>query len=75
MKNGAKRQIERLHELRKNRDAKAVKEALRAVEKAAREKTNVMPSLVEACKSYATIGEMANVFREVFGEYVEPGLF
>jgi len=71
----AQRQIERLHELRKNRDAKAVKEALRAVEKATREKTNVMPPLVEACKSYATIGEMANVFREVFGEYVEPGLF
>lgn len=68
-------QIARLHELRRTRDAKAVKESLKAVEKAARQKTNVMPALVEACRSYATVGEMADVFREVFGEYVEPGIF
>ena len=48
---------------------------LLALEKAAREQKNVMPYLVECCKHYATAGEMANVFRDVFGEYVEPSIF
>jgi methylmalonyl-CoA mutase, N-terminal domain len=68
-------QIQRLKDLRKERDAGAVKNSLKALENAAREGKNVMPYLVEACKSYATVGEMANVFRDVFGEYVEPGIF
>ncbi|MGC8493253.1 MAG: acyl-CoA mutase large subunit family protein [Syntrophobacteraceae bacterium] len=71
----AKEQVERLAEVRRTRDNKGVREALKAVEKSAREKTNVMPALVEACRCYATVGEMANVFREVFGEHVEPGIF
>ena len=45
------------------------------MEKAAREGENVMPFLVECCKHYATVGEMADVFREVYGEYVEPSIF
>jgi methylmalonyl-CoA mutase N-terminal domain/subunit len=68
-------QIERLKELRKSRDNKAVQESLKALEKAAKEKTNVMPYLVACCKSYATLGEMANVFRDVFGEFREPSIF
>jgi methylmalonyl-CoA mutase, N-terminal domain len=68
-------QIQRLKDLRKERDAGAVKNSLKALEGAAREGKNVMPYLVEACKSYATVGEMANVFRDVFGEYVEPSIF
>jgi methylmalonyl-CoA mutase N-terminal domain/subunit len=68
-------QTQRLQEVRGTRNGAAVKEALRAVEKAARQKTNVMPALVEACKSYATVGEMADVFRQVFGEHVEPSIF
>ena len=71
----ARLQIERLKELKKTRDSKAVKEALKALEKAAREKENVMPYLVACCKSYATVGEMANLFRDVFGEYLEPNIF
>ena len=71
----AQMQIERLKELRKGRDNKAVAESLRALEKAARTGENVMPYLVDCCKSYATVGEMADVFREVFGEYVEPSIF
>jgi len=68
-------QIERLKELRKSRDNKAVQQSLKALEKAAKEKTNVMPYLVACCKSYATLGEMANVFRDVFGEFREPSIF
>ncbi|MBW1700828.1 MAG: methylmalonyl-CoA mutase [Deltaproteobacteria bacterium] len=68
-------QIDRLKELKRDRDNKAVKESLKSLEKTAREKKNVMPSLIECCKCYATVGEMANVFRDVFGEYVEPSIF
>jgi methylmalonyl-CoA mutase N-terminal domain/subunit len=52
-----------------------VKDSLKNLEKASKNKENVMPYLVECCKAYATVGEMANVFREVFGEYVEPNIF
>jgi len=71
----ARLQIKRLKELKKDRDNKAVKNSLKALEKAAREKKNVMPYLLECCKSYATVGEMSNVFRDVFGEFVEPSIF
>ena len=40
-----------------------------------KEDENVMPYLLACCKSYATVGEMADVFREVFGEYTEPSIF
>jgi methylmalonyl-CoA mutase N-terminal domain/subunit len=71
----AQQQIERLKELKGTRDNKAVKETLKALEKAASEKRNVMPYLVDCCKAYATVGEMANVFRDVFGEHKEPSIF
>ncbi len=71
----ALQQIERLKELRRSRDNKAVRDSLKALEKAARGTENVMPYLVECCKNYATVGEMADVFREVFGEHVEPSIF
>ena len=71
----ARIQIKRLKELKKERDNKAVKNSLKALEKAAIEEKNVMPYLLECCKSYATVGEMSNVFRDVFGEFVEPSIF
>jgi methylmalonyl-CoA mutase N-terminal domain/subunit len=71
----ARLQIKRLKELKKDRDNKAVKNSLKALEKAAIEEKNVMPYLLECCKSYATVGEMSNVFRDVFGEFVEPSIF
>jgi methylmalonyl-CoA mutase N-terminal domain/subunit len=72
---GARKQIEQLKELKRTRDNKAATGALKALEKAATEEKNVMPYLVECCKCYTTAGEMANVFRDVFGEYVEPSIF
>ncbi len=71
----ARLQIERLGELKKERDNKAVGVSLKALEGAAGDKKNVMPYLVECSRHYATVGEMANVFRDVFGEYIEPGIF
>ena len=71
----AEEQIERLKILRRERDKGAVRTALDALEQAARLKKNVMPPLVECCRVYATVGEMAGVFRNVFGEWQEPQLF
>jgi methylmalonyl-CoA mutase N-terminal domain/subunit len=71
----ADEQVSRLSSLRRERDGKAVKTTLEALEQAARQKQNVMPHLVECCRTYATVGEMAGVFREVFGEWQEPQLF
>ncbi|PKN67407.1 MAG: methylmalonyl-CoA mutase [Deltaproteobacteria bacterium HGW-Deltaproteobacteria-15] len=71
----ARKQISRLKELKRTRDNKAVTGSLKALEQAAVEKKNVMPSLVECCKAYATVGEMAGVFRQVFGEHREPSIF
>ena len=71
----ARLQIKRLKELKKERDNKAVKNSLKALEKAAREEINVMPYLLACCKDYATVGEMSNVFKDIFGEFVEPSIF
>jgi len=68
----AKKSISNLEELRRTRDDKAVKESLKALEKVAKGTDNVMPYLVKCCHVYATVGEMAGVFRDVFGEWDEP---
>ena len=71
----ADNQVERLDALRRERDGNTVKSTLEALEQAARQKQNVMPHLVECCRAYATVGEMAGVFRDVYGEWQEPQLF
>jgi methylmalonyl-CoA mutase N-terminal domain/subunit len=67
----AQRQIERLRALRRQRDAAQVNAALSQLEQAARGTANVMPYIVEAVECYATLGEIADVFRTVFGEHRE----
>jgi methylmalonyl-CoA mutase N-terminal domain/subunit len=68
-------QIVSLKELRRTRDNREVKRLLKELEKCARDGTNVMPILVDCCRAYATVGEMAGVFRDVFGEWQEPSIF
>jgi len=68
-------QIKDLRELRRTRNNQEVARSLKALEKAARDKVNVMPYLVDCCKAYATVGEMTGVFRDSFGEFVEPSIF
>jgi methylmalonyl-CoA mutase N-terminal domain/subunit len=65
------RQVERVRALRTRRDAGVHAEALRRVEDAARGGANLMPHILRAVESYATVGELANVMRGVFGEYRE----
>ena len=71
----AREQITSLQKLKSERDNKAAGDSLKDLEKAAKEQKNVMPFLVRCCKDYATVGEMANVFRDAFGEHVEPSIF
>jgi methylmalonyl-CoA mutase, N-terminal domain len=68
------RQLASLAVLKKERDNQQVQKSLvRLKEAALDEKNNHIPVLLEAVKSYATVGEMCNVFREVFGEYKAYG--
>ena len=66
---GQRLQVEGINEVRRTRDNREVAEKLRALEAAARGNDNLMPPLIDAVKSYATLGEMMDVFRDVFGEY------
>jgi methylmalonyl-CoA mutase N-terminal domain/subunit len=70
-----KEQIQRLREVKRERNGQKVVQTLRDLEKAAREEKNVMPHLLECCKAYATVGEMTKIFKEVYGEFKEPSLF
>ena len=65
------KQVERLRALRERRDAEAWKAALGGVEAAARSGANLMPRILEAVESYATVGEISDAMRRVFGEYQE----
>jgi len=65
-------QRERLAALRKKRDAKKAQAALDAVRAACRGKDNLLERFVAAAHAYCTLGEIAGVLREEFGEYKEP---
>lgn len=70
---GAQRQIARLQKIRRERDNVKVGACLDAIRDAAkRENVNLMPLFIEAVKAYATLGEIMDVLRRVWGEYKEP---
>jgi methylmalonyl-CoA mutase N-terminal domain/subunit len=72
---GERRQIERLNRVRRERDNQAVEERLSALEDAARSEDNLMYPILDAVRAYATLGEIMDVFRQVFGEYRETAIF
>jgi len=63
------KQINRVKELKKNRDNTKVREVLSRLQRAAESDENTMPYIIDAVKSYATLGEISDTFREVFGVY------
>jgi len=65
-------QVERLRRLRAGRDAAAVTHTLAALQDAAQADANLMPLILDAVEAYATTGEICNVLRRVFGEYLAP---
>jgi methylmalonyl-CoA mutase N-terminal domain/subunit len=71
----ARSQVARLQAVRAERSADRVRETLAGVEAACRGGTNVMPPIIEAVKAYATLGEVCDVFRKVWGQYREDGRF
>jgi methylmalonyl-CoA mutase N-terminal domain/subunit len=71
----ARAQVERLRAVRSERSAGRVEETLGAVERAARDGSNLVPPTIEAVKAYATLGEISDVLRKVFGAYREDGRF
>jgi methylmalonyl-CoA mutase N-terminal domain/subunit len=64
-------QKEKLAKVKEVRDKKKVRETLAVLKKAAQGKANVVPPILEAVKAYATLGEISDTLREVFGEYRE----
>lgn len=70
-----KRQVANLTKVKASRDAAKVTACLGAVRDAAKNKTNLMPPIIEAAKAYATQQEICDVLRNVFGTYTDPAEF
>ncbi len=72
---GQKTHLARLNRMRTERDQAACQRALENLKRATEGSENTMPYIIEATRAYATLGEIMGVFREVFGEYMEPAVF
>jgi len=70
---GERHHLERLNRVRRERDNRELSRRLKALEKAAHGQENLMPYILEAVRAYATLGEVCDIFRNVFGEY-EPSV-
>jgi len=64
-------QVERLRALRERRDAKRAEQAIAEVERRARTSENLLPAIQSAVEAFATVGEISDAMRRVFGEYQE----
>jgi len=68
-------QIDKTNRIKDGRDNSKVKQCLERLGEACAGKENVMKTLIEAAKAYSTLQEMCDVFRQVFGEYRDPGVY
>ena len=68
-------QLERLAAIKRKRNDRAVKTSLNDLRTACKKGNNVMPICIEAVKNLCTVQELCDVYREVYGEYQDPGLF
>jgi methylmalonyl-CoA mutase N-terminal domain/subunit len=68
----AQKQIKRLNKVKKERDDSKVSKALKALKKAAESDDNLMDTVIDAVRSYATVGEITATMKEVYGEFKEP---
>jgi methylmalonyl-CoA mutase N-terminal domain/subunit len=69
---GFERQVDRLKRLRESRDSGAVGQALDRLRIACQGTENLMPLILDAVRAYATLGEITDVMKEIFGTYEEP---
>ncbi|MHC4827899.1 MAG: methylmalonyl-CoA mutase family protein, partial [Planctomycetota bacterium] len=70
-KETARHQLARLEKVRRTRDGNKVDRALDALEEGARGEANLMPLILDSVQAYASIGEICDRLRRVFGEYKE----
>jgi methylmalonyl-CoA mutase N-terminal domain/subunit len=68
-------QIKRLKDVRRKRDNRAAKQSLDDIKNACKKGENVMPHCIAAVKNLVTMQEICDVYREVYGEYRDPGLY
>jgi methylmalonyl-CoA mutase N-terminal domain/subunit len=68
-------QIRRLKDIRRRRDNRATKKSLDDIKNACKTGANVMPYCIAAVKNLVTMQEICDVYREVYGEYRDPGLY
>ena len=68
------KQVKRLADLRRRRDNRAVQQALHDLKVAAQRDENLMEPILNAVKAYATLGEMVNTLKEVYGTYTEASV-
>jgi methylmalonyl-CoA mutase N-terminal domain/subunit len=68
-------QIERVGRFKAARDGAKVERRLKQLAEACREQRNVMPVLIDSVKDYVSLGEISDVYRQVFGLYREPIIF
>jgi len=71
----ASQQVDRLRRLRRGRDDTQVTRSLERLAEAARGTDNVVPPVLECVESYCTLGEICQVFRDVFGEQGQMSVF
>ncbi|MFQ5788540.1 MAG: methylmalonyl-CoA mutase, partial [Thermodesulfobacteriota bacterium] len=71
----ARSQADRLREVKRRRNNRAVKQHLKSITKAAKSGENLMPYIIDAVRDYATLGEISDVFRGVFGVYRDPAYY
>ncbi|MBI2280314.1 MAG: acyl-CoA mutase large subunit family protein [Bacteroidetes bacterium] len=71
----ADKQVEKLKRIKASRNNELVKQKLETIRKDAKEDKNLMPSIIEAVKEYATVGEIVQVMKDVYGEFEEPIFF
>lgn len=69
------KQINRLREVKSSRNIKKVKTSLRKLRVAAVEGSNLMPFIINSVREYVTLGEISDVFRDVYGIYKDPGYY
>lgn len=72
---GEARQLQRLKQIRTERDKNKWEQSLEKLKNASEGDENLMPYILDAAKAQATLGEICDTMREVFGEYEEPPLF
>ena len=71
----AKTQVDQLQRVKSERNSSEVEKCLDRIKQGAKTDKNLMPSMIEAVKAYATVGEITQALKDVYGEYQEPIYF